>query len=189
MNTKKTLLPLLATAALLTLGSGGYMAMAQDTGADATVMEAGEDREYGRRDRSERGERRERHAMGRKGHHHGHRGGRRGGRGMMMNLFEQADANGDRELTRAEIDGFRASLVGNADANGDGTLSIDEFDTAFRQLTRTRMVRAFQRLDRDGDGIIGAAEMDRPLERMIERMDRDGDGILKMQDRRGGKRG
>jgi len=105
-----------------------------------------------------------------------------------MNLFEQADANGDRELTRAEIDGFRASLVGNADASGDGSLSIDEFDTAFRQLTRTRMVRAFQRLDRDGDGVIGTAEMDRPLERMIERMDRDGDGVLKMRERRGGNR-
>jgi len=181
MNTKKAL-PILATVAALAIGSGAYVAVAQETGIDTTAVE-NTDREQGRRHRGER------HG---KGHHeHGKRG--RGGhhgmhRGMMMEIFRQVDTDADGAVTRTEIDTFRAAQVAAADTTGDGALSIEEFDTLFRQFTRTRMVRAFQRIDRDGDGVITAEEMDRPMERMIRRMDRDGDGTLTLRDRRG-KRG
>ena len=33
-------------------------------------------------------------------------------------------------------------------------------------------------LDADGDGVVGAAELQRPSDRMFMRMDRDGDGYL-----------
>lgn len=183
MNTMKTL-PILATVAVLALGSGTFLAVAQDSGTETAVTQS--------QDETRGGERRgERHAKahGRHGHHmrgHGRRGGRHGG--MMREVFQQADADGDRTLTRDEIGAFRTSLVAQADAGGDGALSIDEFDIAYRQLTRPQMVRAFQRLDRDGDGIISAVEMDRTLDRMVQRMDRNGDGVLTMEDRRRGKR-
>jgi Ca2+-binding EF-hand superfamily protein len=99
-------------------------------------------------------------------------------------LFEEIDADGDGAVTQAEIDAFRAAKVAGADTSGDGALSIEEFDTLYREFTRWRMVRAFQELDTDGDGVISQAEMDRRFGRVVEQMDRDGDGALTLQDRR-----
>ncbi|SDE81476.1 EF-hand domain-containing protein [Limimaricola pyoseonensis] len=122
---------------------------------------------------------------GRMGRHHGPRGGRghHGGGEMMRNLFEQADADGDGSLSRAEIDAFRAAQVSGADASGDGALSIEEFETLWSAFTRSRMVDAFQELDADGDGAITAAEIDGRVDRMVERLDRDGDGTIGPDDR------
>ena len=177
MNTKHAIPVLLAAA--LAVGSGTLLAVAQDSGAAGTAAEMKETREDARRHRGER-----------HGKWHGHRGrhhGRRGmGRAMMRDVFEQVDADGDGRVTRAEIDAWRTAQVARADTGGDGALSLEEFDALYRQFTRTRMVRAFQRIDRDGDGLIDASEIERRLERMIERMDRDGDGVLTPgRDRRG----
>ncbi len=116
-----------------------------------------------------------------RGHGHGHGG--RGGSEMMMQVFQQMDADGDGKVTQEEVDAFRAAQVAAADASGDGALSIEEFDTVYRDLTRTKMVRAFQRLDVDGDGIISADEMDNRFGSLVERMDRNDDGALSMEDR------
>ncbi len=129
--------------------------------------------------------------------HHGPRGdmrgheGRWGGRGfegdgpgqMFRSIFVEIDANGDGSVTQDEIDTFRASKVSQADASGDGALSIEEFDTLYREFTRERMVRAFQRLDADGDGVISQQEMDRRFGDVVDRMDRNDDGALSLQDR------
>ena len=189
MNTKKTL-PILAAVAALAIGSGTYIAMAQDTGTESAATEMQRDgvREEGRRHRGEH-HGKGRHEGGRHGRHEGRGKGGRGRRGgMMREIFARVDADGDGEVTRAEIDAFRTAQVSGADTGGDGALSIEEFDTLYRQFTRTRMVRVFQRLDRDGDGVVSAAEMGRPIDRMIERMDRDGDGVLTLERGRG-KRG
>lgn len=132
---------------------------------------------------------------GQRGKHDGH--GKRHGRGpgdrgdvhgrgsseLFQQMFTQIDTDQDGRITQAEIDTFRAAKVGTADASGDGALSLDEFDTLYRELTRTRMVRAFQSLDADGDGVITAAEMDTRFGSLVDRMDRDGDGALSVQDR------
>ncbi|MCX7645086.1 MAG: EF-hand domain-containing protein [Rhodobacteraceae bacterium] len=105
-----------------------------------------------------------------------------GGGEMMQMLFEEVDADGDGAVTQAEIDAFRAAKVGTADASGDGGLTLEEFETLYREFTRLRMVRAFQALDTDGDGVISQAEMDRRFGRVVERMDRNGDGVLTLED-------
>lgn len=110
-----------------------------------------------------------------------HRGGGRMGGGMFRDLFDTVDADGDRSVTRAEIDAYRTTKLAEVDASGDGALSIEEFDTLYRELTRSRMVDAFQRFDVDGDGAIAPAEIDRNIDRLVERMDRDGDGALTLQ--------
>jgi hypothetical protein len=109
--------------------------------------------------------------------------GGRGGGEMFRMLFEEVDADGNGAVTQEEIDAFRAAKVAGADASGDGALSIEEFDTLYREFTRMRMVRAFQELDTDGDGVISPAEMDRRFGRVVERMDRNGDGALTIEDR------
>ncbi len=113
-----------------------------------------------------------------------HRGGhkQRGHGGEMIRaLFAEVDADGDKILTREEIDTYRAARIAEVDASGDGALSIEEFDTLYRDLTRSRMVDAFQKLDDDGNGVISAAEMDQRVAHLVERLDRDGDGQLKLQ--------
>lgn len=112
------------------------------------------------------------------GHHsHGsyHQGfGRRGGSAMQQQLFKQIDANGDGSISQEEMDTFRAAKIAAADLNKDGALSLEEFDTLYRELTRTRMVRAFQSLDSDGDGVISAEEMDARVTLIMQRMEGKG---------------
>ena len=47
-----------------------------------------------------------------------------------------------------------------------------------------RMVRMFQRLDRDGDLSVTKAEVERPTSRIVSMMDSNGDGVLSMEDHR-----
>lgn len=115
----------------------------------------------------------------RKGH------GERGGRGMMGQMMEKVDANGDRAVTQEEIDTFRAATVANADASGEGDISLDEFETIYLEMMRERMVDAFQNLDADGDGVVTNAEMDKRFGNIVERMDRNDDGKLDREDRGG----
>ena len=128
---------------------------------------------------------------GPRGDRGGHRGdrasGEHGGSEMFQVLFTEVDADGDGSVTQAEIDTYRATKVGEADTSGDGALSIDEFDTLYRELTRSRMVDAFQNLDVNGDGVISTDELDARFGNIVDRMDRDGNGALTLQDR--GRRG
>jgi len=98
------------------------------------------------------------------------------GIGWMM--FDQLDADGDGRVSRAEMETYRAERLRSADRNGDGRLDPQEFETFWLEVTRPMRIRAFQFLDADGDGVVGAAEVQRPSDRMFMRMDRDGDGYL-----------
>ena len=146
-------------------------------------------RVHGDRDHDSRHERGDRDRDRGERHGHGPRGGMfgpRGGSEMMISLFNQVDADGDKTVTQDEIDTFRAAKVGEVDASGDGALSIEEFDTLYREFTRSRMVDMFQDFDADGDGVISPEEMDARFGGVVDRMDRDGDGVLKLQPRKGG---
>lgn len=119
-----------------------------------------------------------------RGGHHGGFGGRHGG-DLMTGLFEAIDTDGDGAVTQREIDAYRDARVGAVDTSGDGALDIGEFDTLYRELTRPRMVDAFQRLDADGDGSVTTEELDERFGSIVERLDRNGDGALGIEDRRG----
>ena len=173
-------------AGAATLGASAQVAPATPTPPEAQVPD--------RADPDHRVEvRGDRHGPRGKGHHHhgardgrdgprGHRGfGASAGPGMMQTLFAEVDADGDGRVTQDEIDAFRAAKVRAADTSGDGALSIEEFDTLYREFTRSRMVDAFQDLDANGDGMIDKAEMDARLTRIKARMDRDGDGVLTLR--------
>jgi hypothetical protein len=106
------------------------------------------------------------------------------GPGMMgMMMLDQLDADGDGKVSRAEVDAFRKARFESADKSRDGRLDQAEFETLWLEVTRPMRIRAFQMLDADGDGIVTAVEVERPVNRMFGRLDRDGDGVLEPTDR------
>ncbi|MCY6381172.1 EF-hand domain-containing protein [Hoeflea prorocentri] len=114
-------------------------------------------------------------------------------RGAMKRAFERYDVNKDGVITQEEVDAVIVERF-NAFSGDDDTISLEDFRAAWLDQSRDRMVRAFQRLDRDGDGAISAEEYDTASERMFSRLDRDGDGELTRpakgdQAKAGGKHG
>ena len=96
------------------------------------------------------------------GRHHGkHHGGMRGHRAQMM--MERYDADKDGKLTQEEINSNREAWLKEFDANNDGKLSLDEFKQLWLKARAERIVRAFQRFDRDGDAGVTLEEYQRPL--------------------------
>lgn len=128
---------------------------------------------------------------GRRGHGWGHHGGGYqmgmggyGGRGgMMRHMFDLADADNDGKVTQAEIDKARDDRFAKYDANSDGKLTLDEFENLLREITRPMTVRAFQRLDPNGDAVITVEELSERTDNIVERMDRNNDGALSLEDR------
>ena len=186
MKTTTKLLPI-ALATIVLAGTGAMFANAQTTEVDpnapAATERADHKRGEGKHSGKHEGKRGERGERGGKDSKRGERGGRE----MFRTIFTQMDADKDGTVTQAEIDTYRAAKVGTADVSGDGALSIEEFNTLYQEFTRTGMVRAFQHLDTDGDGVISAVEMDTRIGKMVERMDRNNDDALSDEDR--GRRG
>ncbi|MEO1276973.1 MAG: acid-shock protein, partial [Pseudomonadota bacterium] len=101
---------------------------------------------------------------------------------------EAYDADGDGAVTQAEIDSTRAARLAEFDVDADGTLSITEYEALWLDAMRERMVRQFQRHDRDGDGIVTADEFQRRTANMVMLRDRNGDGALSIYDLRRNRR-
>lgn len=127
------------------------------------------------------------------GHHgEGHRGwGRHGsshrGRGHrgwgIHTMMERFDTNEDDKLTQEELDGARKNLLASHDADKDGKLSLTEYEKLWLEVKRRKMVRSFQRTDRDGDAAVTLDEFLKPYSRIVERLDRNEDGVLDKEDR------
>lgn len=101
-------------------------------------------------------------------------GGKR--HGMKM-AFERYDSNQDGVITQEEVDAVVVERFGEL-AGDDNTITLDQYREAWMERSSDRQVRAFQRLDRDGDGSVTQAEYDNASERMFNRLDRDGNGEL-----------
>ena len=116
-------------------------------------------------------------------------GGQDGPRGAMAaRMMERFDTDKDGKVTQAEIDAVQAQRFAGANTDGQPGVTIAEFEPAFWGERREMMVRAFQRLDQDGDGVVTEEEFNRPTAEMVSRMDRNDDGALSRDDR-GGRHG
>ncbi|WP_417669415.1 EF-hand domain-containing protein [Roseibium sp.] len=106
-----------------------------------------------------------------------HKGGKFGRKGAKR-LLGQFDLNEDGVITQAEIDEAVAARFAEADSNSDGHVDLTEFKFGFAERTKDMQVRAFQRLDADGDGTVTIDEFNTMSDRMFSRLDRDGNGEL-----------
>lgn len=93
-------------------------------------------------------------------------------------MFAQFDRDGDGRITRSEAEQFRNDRLSRFDGNGDGRLSLDEYRALWTDAMNVAMVRAFQRHDRNGDGVVTAEEFAVPVTHMFDRLDRNGDGAI-----------
>ncbi len=111
-------------------------------------------------------------------------GGKHGRRAQAEMLLKTFDADKDGSITRAEIDQVTGQKLAAADVDSDKAVNLSEFESVWMDMTRTRMVDAFQRLDDDGDGQVTQVELDEMVSKMMSRMDRNDDGVINKDDRR-----
>lgn len=96
--------------------------------------------------------------------------------------FEKLDANGDGIVTATEMDARQAELLRDADANGDGGLTEEEF-RAHRKAKRKEW-REKNNPDTNGDGLVDRVEFLAAAEKRFDRLDKDGDGVISEDERR-----
>lgn len=129
------------------------------------------------------------------------------GRGGERASFAELDADGNGEVTMAEMQAFAQARFDSVDTNGDGSLSAEELIAARESQNSDRLERRInrflERADDNGNGTLEFGEFGPSEERAAERfsrVDADGSGGISEEemeaakeqraDRRGGsKRG
>lgn len=110
-----------------------------------------------------------------------HGGGKGGG-------WERMDANGDGEVTADEMAGRSEALLAAADTDNSGGVSKDEMK-AYRKARREAR-REERNPDKNDDGVIDKTEFLAAAQERFDRMDKDGNGVISEDEqRRKGRRG
>lgn len=117
--------------------------------------------------------------------------------------FETLDADGNGEVTKAELQALDQARFATVDSDGDGKLSRDEMIAEAQRRAEDRVSDMIERFDKDADGALSLAEMPKPRrrgsgDRIFDMMDADDSGGVTreefeearawMKERRGGKR-
>lgn len=92
--------------------------------------------------------------------------------------FEEIDADGNGEVTKAEIEAMKDAHFAKADTDGDGKLTLEEMQARAREHANERAAQMLERFDTDKDGALTKEEMPQPRRagKMFDRMDADGSG-------------
>jgi Ca2+-binding EF-hand superfamily protein len=101
----------------------------------------------------------------------------------LLEMFAGMDADGNGQLTQAEIEAHRAAMFSAADANGDGVLNAEEVaayqEAQMAAMLAARAARMIERHDDNGDGSLSAEEIgEGPLEDRFALIDTDDDGAI-----------
>ncbi|PQA87265.1 EF-hand domain-containing protein [Hyphococcus luteus] len=90
--------------------------------------------------------------------------------------FDRMDVNGDGKLTAEEMSKKHAAFIEQADADGDGAVTKEEMK-AFHEARRAEW-REKRNPDENGDGVVDRTEYMNAAQERFDRMDKDGDGVL-----------
>lgn len=107
----------------------------------------------------------------------------RGGHGERAS-FETLDADGNGEVTQAEMEAYRAERFSAADTDQDGALSKEELSARMSERANDRAARwverMMERMDANDDGKLSQDELasrgGRKAGDRFERLDADGSG-------------
>ncbi len=106
------------------------------------------------------------------------------GAALLLDRFDQVDADKDGKVTKAEVEAFRAARFAAADTDKNGSLSPEEL-AAFQEQEMAarkaaRATRMLERLDANSDGQLSAEEFAAMGQRRspFDRADTDGDGAV-----------
>lgn len=78
--------------------------------------------------------------------------------GHLETIFGRIDADGNGEVTQAELDATRAARVAEIDSDGDGNISADELIAARAARLKKQVEQRLAHLDSDGDGLVSVDE-------------------------------
>lgn len=98
--------------------------------------------------------------------------------------FEEIDADGNGEVTKAEIEAMKDAHFTKADADGDGKLTLEEMQARAREHANERAAWMLERFDKDADGALSKDELPQPRRagKMFDRMDADGSGGISKEE-------
>jgi len=100
----------------------------------------------------------------------------------MRGHWQKFDSNEDGRIEKSELDARLAARFKEADLNGDGKISFEESEAAREKRRVERRKERFDRMDRDGDGVLSEVEVNRLAERMWIRADLDDDDVVTMRE-------
>lgn len=94
--------------------------------------------------------------------------------------FETLDADGNGQISQAELTSFGADRFDTMDSNGDGFLSKDEILAGRAARAENRVDRMISRLDTDSDGKLSQTELQARPKRgeVFSRLDKNDDGSI-----------
>ena len=101
-------------------------------------------------------------------------------------MLAMLDADGDGNITSAEIQAHRSAAFPSIDANSDGVLTAEEMtghhEAKRAQQKANRQNRHFTRLDSDGDGVVNETEFMSARMPMFDRLDSNSDGVISAEE-------
>lgn len=103
--------------------------------------------------------------------------------------FKRVDVNADGKIALDEFSIIAKKGFTRMDTNGDSQVTAEELDKMMLAAVNKRRDRIMLFLDRDKNGIIMQAELDKVVEAMFNGADADRDGSVTLSEAQGFKRG